>query len=576
MQVANLESEAADAARETRRPQADMWPVAVDGCFGWLHVPADGASAETAVLLCTTLGDEGLTAHSQFRRLAHSFAVAGYSTLRFDYPGTGDSSETEPGGEVWATWRKSVHVAMDWLRCVTGAERIALCGLRLGALLAAGAAHDRADIAALLLLAPVMRGRTFIRQLEVAAKLAGMKPSEALLLDGAPLSPASAQAIAAAELIDFVPRKDCATAIFSQAPTTMLDRCALDWRSRGVSVDQVAFAGLEPLLRSRIMTHEQPANFAGIVDWLRRTAPALPGGSVRTPPPASLTQRDWRETPLRFGPHRRLFGMLCQPCQGIGSQVVLIVNSGGDPHGGAARCGTMTARQLAAAGIASLRMDFSGLGDSIAPDDGQAHVFDTDRRPDVSAALDALKELGYTRLALHGVCSGAYHAFRAAAVDERVRALLLVNLPTFEWQPGADIASFRLYDVSIRTRARRALSLQTWRRLLKGELHIQHQAVALGRKATKRVLSRFTDARPTVRPLSVAQAAMAAISRRTRTLILMSPNELGLVAIAEEFGPGRRLPGATLHVLPSLGHAATDPATRFLLTKMMIDFIAMA
>ena len=552
----------------------EMWPVLIDGCFGWLHVPAAAVSAKTAVLLCPALGDEGLTAHSHFRRLAQSLAQAGYPTLRFDYPGTGDSCEVDPASERWGIWRKSVDTAANWLRNVTGAERLVLCGLRLGALLAAEAAHARADIAALVLLAPVLRGRTFIRQLEVEAKLAGKRPSEALLLDGSPLSQTSIQALTGAELIRAQPPQGCATMIFTPSPSPALVQCSEEWRRRGVSVDQAAFAGLEPLLRSRIMTHEQPADPARVTEWLGGTAPACSGGSLQMPLPAPLMHQNWRETPLRFGPQRALFGMLCQPRDEVGSQVVVIVNSGGDPHAGAERSGTMMARQLAASGIASLRMDFAGIGDSIAPGDGPTHVFDTDRRPDVSVAFDALAELGYSCLALSGVCSGAYHAFRAAAADERVATLLLVNLPTLDWQAGADIASFRLYDVSIGMRARRAWSIKVWWRLLKGELHIQHQILALGGKAAKRVLGRFSKARPAVQAASAARTAMMAISRRTRTLILMSPNELGLMAMAQEFGPNWKLPGVALHVLPSIDHAVTDPVMRSQLTSMMIDFLS--
>ncbi len=119
---------------------ASMQSVVIGGCFGWLHLPAAAASARTAVLLCPALRDEGLAAHGQFRRLAQTLAAAGYPTLRFDYPGTGDSCDVDPTVELWAAWRQSVHDAADWLRDVTRAERLAFCGLRLGALLAADAA----------------------------------------------------------------------------------------------------------------------------------------------------------------------------------------------------------------------------------------------------------------------------------------------------------------------------------------------------------------------------------------------------------------------------------------------------
>ncbi len=159
-----------------------------------------------------------------------------------------------------------------------------------------------------------------------------------------------------------------------------------------------------------------------------------------------------------------------------------------------------------------------------------------------------------------------------SAGDDRVRTLLLVNLPTFDWQPGTDIENFQLYDVSLGLRARRVLSAATWRRLLKGEARMQRQAAANIRRIVDRLRGRHEAGRLAA-PMSATQAAMAAIARRTRTLILMSPHELGLVAMAQEFGPDRVPPGVALRVLPEIDHAATRPEMRSRLTAMMIDFI---
>ena len=109
--------------------------------------------------------------------------------------------------------------------------------------------------------------------------------------------------------------------------------------------------------------------------------------------------------------------MLCRPEKHTSETAVIIGNTGHRPHYGIARFGTEFARQLASAGIASLRIDFAGLGDSIGPNGKEnvlSHMLETDRTGDFSAAIDALEQLGYRSFIAHGLCAGAYHAFHAA------------------------------------------------------------------------------------------------------------------------------------------------------------------
>jgi dienelactone hydrolase len=113
---------------------------------------------------------------------------------------------------------------------------------------------------------------------------------------------------------------------------------------------------------------------------------------------------------------------------------VIIGNSGGDPHDGFARFSVEFGRRLAQLGIASLRMDFAGLGDSVNGQDdreGATHTFEVDRTRDFGAAIDIVESLGFVHIALQGSCSGAYHALRGAVADRRVTALLSINLPWF-------------------------------------------------------------------------------------------------------------------------------------------------
>ncbi|WP_204267123.1 hypothetical protein, partial [Escherichia coli] len=76
-------------------------------------------------------------------------------------------------------------------------------------------------------------------------------------------------------------------------------------------------------------------------------------------------------------------------------QVVVLTNSGGVPHIGWARMTVTFARALAAEGIASLRMDFAGLGDSRAETETPTpFYYDVATPADIRAAVDLLAGRG--------------------------------------------------------------------------------------------------------------------------------------------------------------------------------------
>src|SRR4051812_41049190 len=57
--------------------------------FGMLHRPARPTGR--GVVICNTLGFEGLLAHRPFRHLAEALVAQGCTVLRLDYSGTGDA-----------------------------------------------------------------------------------------------------------------------------------------------------------------------------------------------------------------------------------------------------------------------------------------------------------------------------------------------------------------------------------------------------------------------------------------------------------------------------------------------------
>jgi len=93
---------------------------------------------------------------------------------------------------------------------------------------------------------------------------------------------------------------------------------------------------------------------------------------------------------------------------------------------------TAVGQRLRAAGIATLRFNFRGVGGSEGEHGGGVAEVD-----DVRAALDCLAaEVPGTRLALAGYSFGAAVAVRAAASDPRAERLVAIALPAAMLEPN--------------------------------------------------------------------------------------------------------------------------------------------
>ena len=158
-----------------------------------------------------------------------------------------------------------------------------------------------------------------------------------------------------------------------------------------------------------------------------------------------------------------LVGVLATPLASDASAApitAVLLNAGAVRRIGPNRMWVETARRWAALGVPTLRLDAIGLGDS----DGDerryqrtSEFYRDDHLVPVIKALDELEARGLPgRFLLAGLCSSAYWSVRAALADDRVRALILVNLWSFVW--SEELAAAR--DAR---RARALLRSGAWR-----------------------------------------------------------------------------------------------------------------
>jgi hypothetical protein len=234
------------------------------------------------------------------------------------------------------------------------------------------------------------------------------------------------------------------------------------------------------------------------------------------------------------------------------------------------------ARRWAPRGVASLRLDVAGIGDSDGTPAGweQEHLlYAPERLAEVTAALDALEQRGLPpRFVLMGLCSGANWAFHVAQRDPRVVAGMLLNPRALFWSRWAA----RGQDAS---RARALVAAGAWRRVLSGDVPLRRAlqgAVSVARYALRWPLRRL---RPrTGRRVSGSDplgAALERIEQAGRRLLVVFTDREPLRAALEADGSMDRLAAspavrlelvesiAELHTLPQLGlqrriHALLD------------------
>ena len=137
-----------------------------------------------------------------------------------------------------------------------------------------------------------------------------------------------------------------------------------------------------------------------------------------------------REQTLTLGPGGRLVATLTLP-QGAavvrGAPTALLTNSGVISRVGPHRINVRIARWLATRGVASIRFDLSGLGDSRRAPGTRPQL--EQWTADTVAVMDwAAQHLGSDAFFMVGLCSGAEVALRSALADSRLHGVLLWDM----------------------------------------------------------------------------------------------------------------------------------------------------
>ena len=456
--------------------------------FGWLHLAQQPAGL--GMIICNPFGFEEVCAHRSLAYLAEEAAASGVPSLRFDYAGCGNSSGDEFDPGTLARWIASIHQAVDTLKQHTGVQRVCLVGLRLGSTLASLAAMERDDVEALVCIAPVVQGRLYVRELRIllaAGATQGAEaapPTDILEAAGFFMADETAQGLAAVDLRKpgKLPAQNMVIVERDDMPTS--PQWGQSLVALGASVQVESWPGYAGMMTDPQRAVLPTAMVAGIVAALAGWRSALPSAVAAARPQAfdtSFTSEAFHETPVHIDTGvSQLFGVLTTgvpAAPGKAKAVVLLLNSGSVHHIGPNRLWVRLARQWAAQGVSVLRLDLSGIGDSQPRPQAQANeVYSASAAMDVDAAVKYVRNtLAADEYHLAGLCSGAYHAFKAAVAGQALTSVIMINPLTFFWTPGMSLeGGIKDFELQVKSKKYRQqlFSLEPWRRLVRGQLDL--------------------------------------------------------------------------------------------------------
>lgn len=572
--------------------------------FGWLHAGAPGAS--TGIVMCSAWGREELCAHRAWRELAQQLSAQGWPVLRFDYQGCGDSFDAdEAHDDAWAGWLESTRSAIGVLKQRARVDRVALLGLRMGATLAVQAAVGRADVAALVAVAPVVSGRAYTRELralQAATAVAAPSPAvgEALESGGFVLAAGTSRSLAALDLR----RLPAPT-----APLLVIDRD--DLPSAGAWVGELEAQGLTPQRRlapgfaelmldphaSRTPLQMWQAVLEGLEGLLRPaghaesalTAPAPIAAPIAASIAASMRAASAKlaqveESAFELSVDDTLLRGIETRASGVAASghAIVLLNAGATRRVGPNRMWVTLARRWAGQGHRVLRVDLAGLGDSDVRNGRATNVvYARDAVREVCALVKALlAHDGIRACHLVGLCSGAYHGFKAAVQGAPVGSVTVINPLTFEWREGMSLDA-PLPDHKVASEMERyksiAWSAGPWLKLLRGQINVFGLLGRLGRGLALRGSHRARDLARTLKlPVraDLTDDLESVAGRKARLQFIFSQGDPGQGLLKTQAGKAmlrlQRSGALGISVIANADHTFSPWAARLELIELLV------
>ena len=311
------------------------------------------------------------------------------------------------------------------------------------------------------------------------------------------------------------------------------------------------------------------------------SAPASPSMEMTVPGYEPGQQALLTERPVFFGSETELFGVVTEPRQGeIRRRGVILLNAGADYHVGANGMHVSFARDWARHGYVVLRMDLAGLGESgTRPGQADNEVFPPAVLDDIRAAIAFLRSrYAAADITLFGLCSGAYHALRAAAAGIAVNRILMVNPQNYFWKEGTTLNDLQLAEVvhNPGLYRRQIFSAAAWKRMLTGQVDtwriakIYFYRPLLGLESKARDIARRLHIRL---PNDLGSELEEIYRRGVRIVFVFALGEPGIELLKIKAGSSVKRLGEScrIHFIDGGDHIFSQSGPRAILKKILSD-----
>ncbi|MFZ6773767.1 alpha/beta fold hydrolase [Undibacterium sp. SXout7W] len=552
--------------------------------LGWFHaakVREAGGTRECGVVLCPPFGHEYMVSYLSYKHLANQLAQAGFDVVFFDYNNTGDAADAvTPDNDRIALWQENIQQAADQLRHIAGVSHIALFGLRLGGLLA-GSVATTINASALMLMAPVISGRAYSREMLVLRSMSPIQPNpddpaRSVTddeLTGYELSAATRSSLGKLDLLK-MPAPTIPVLVMSRDDISGQEaKLANAWHQENPPQPPTLHLSAQPGYAA-MMTEDAHETTVPVliweecVQWLATHFPIAGAKAASAPDTSRLavttTVNKRSGVSEELVSFQGLVGVVSQrvdATQTSGAQVahlpaVIMTNIGANHRVGNHRLYVTLARTLAAAGFRVLRYDKSGIGYSQTTPAGLEHdVHNECGVDDIRSAMDFLQNrYGTSGFVLAGLCSGAYLSYLSAIDEPQVRGLVLMNQLTYRWHEGDTIEVRKKNSIkSTHFYLQAATDLTTWKRVMTGRIEFRQIASHLSRRVIKHTRARWQSGMTRLMKNyhllgRVARHFRAMEARGTELLFIFDAHDSSIDLMSEQLGHKASLLGASQRV----------------------------